>query len=133
MLYTCFPAAFIAITLLAFHPGAALIVILVAIAGGATSGGQAVTIAYSALFYPPAMRAAGQGFAFGMGRLGALKTITAAAHKLARINFHMLATGQACDETIFAQQEVQSNQRMQWRLRRQAKQYGFQLVESAAQ
>jgi AAHS family benzoate transporter-like MFS transporter len=68
----CFPAAFVAITLLAFHPGTALIVILVAIAGGATSGGQAVTIAYSALFYPPAMRAAGQGFTFGMGRLGAV-------------------------------------------------------------
>jgi AAHS family benzoate transporter-like MFS transporter len=72
VLYMCFPAAFVAITLLAFHPGTALIVILVAIAGGATSGGQAVTIAYSALFYPPAMRAAGQGFTFGMGRLGAV-------------------------------------------------------------
>ena len=62
-------------------------------------------------------------------KLGAPKAITAAAHKLARIVFHMLTTGQAYDETVFAQQEVQNNQRMQQRLRQQAKQLGFQLVE----
>jgi hypothetical protein len=45
----------------------------------------------------------------------------------------MLTTGQAYDETIFAQQEAQNNQRMQQRLRQQAKQYGFQLVEITAQ
>jgi hypothetical protein len=61
------------------------------------------------------------------------KAITAVAHKLARIIFHMLTTGQAYDETIFAQQEAQNNQRMQQRLRQQAKQYGFQLVEITAQ
>jgi AAHS family benzoate transporter-like MFS transporter len=72
VLFTCFFAAFIVITLLAFHPGTALIVILVAIAGGTSSGGMAVTIAYSAVYYPPAMRATGQGFAFGMGRFGAV-------------------------------------------------------------
>ena len=65
-------------------------------------------------------------------KLGAPKAITAAAHKLARIVFHMLTTGQAYDETVFAQQEVQNNQRMQQRLRQQAKQYGFQLVEITA-
>jgi AAHS family benzoate transporter-like MFS transporter len=72
VLFTCFSAAFVVITLLAFHPSTALIVVLVAIAGGATSGGQAVTIAYAAVYYPPAMRATGQGFAFGMGRFGAV-------------------------------------------------------------
>jgi len=72
VLFTCFTAAFVVITLLAFHPSTALIVVLVAIAGGATSGGQAVTIAYAAVYYPPAMRATGQGFAFGMGRFGAV-------------------------------------------------------------
>jgi hypothetical protein len=50
-----------------------------------------------------------------------------------RIVFHMLPTGQAYDETVFAQQEVQNNQRMQQRLRQQAKQLGFQLVEIPAQ
>jgi hypothetical protein len=66
-------------------------------------------------------------------KLGAPKAITAVAHKLARIVFHILTTGQAYDETVFAQQEVQNNQRMQQRLRQQAKQYGFQLVEITAQ
>jgi transposase len=75
----------------------------------------------------------GQYFRRMRAKLGAPKAITAAAHKLARIIFHMLTTGQAYDETIFAQQEVQNHQRIQQRLRQQAKQYGFQLVEIAAQ
>jgi hypothetical protein len=33
-------------------------------------------------------------------KLGAPKAITVAAHKLARIVFHMLTTGQAYDETV---------------------------------
>ena len=70
VMYTCFSAAFVVVTLLAFHSGTALIVVLFAITGGATSGGQAVTIAYAEVYYPPAMRATGQGFAFGMGRFG---------------------------------------------------------------
>ena len=74
----------------------------------------------------------GQYFRRMRAKLGAPKAITAAAHKLARIVFHMLTTGQAYDETVFAQQEVQNNQRMQQRLRQQAKQYGFQLVEITA-
>jgi hypothetical protein len=45
----------------------------------------------------------------------------------------MLTTGQAYDETVFAQQEVQNNQHMQQRLRQQVKQLGFQLVEIPAQ
>jgi len=53
VLYTCFSAAIVVITLLAFHPGTALIGVLVAIAGGATSGGQAVTIAYAAVYIHP--------------------------------------------------------------------------------
>jgi transposase len=61
------------------------------------------------------------------------KAITAEAHQLARIVFHMLTTGQAYDETVFAQPEVQNNQRMQQRLRQQAKQLGCQLVEIPAQ
>lgn len=75
----------------------------------------------------------GQYFRRMRAKLGAPKAITAAAHKLAPIVFHMLTTGQAYDETIFAQQEVQNNQRMQQRHRQQAKQFGFQLVEITAQ
>jgi transposase len=74
----------------------------------------------------------GQYFRRMRAKLGAPKAVTAAAHKLARIVFHMLTTGQAYDETIFAQQEAQNNQRMQKKLRQQAKQFGFQLVEITA-
>jgi len=75
----------------------------------------------------------GQYFRRMRAKLGAPKSITAAAHKLARILFHMLTTGQAYDETVFAQQEAQNNQRMQQKLRQQAKQFGFQLVEITEQ
>ena len=61
------------------------------------------------------------------------KAITAAARTLTSLVFHMLTTGQACDETVFAQQEGQSNQCIKQRLRQQAKHEGFQLVEITAQ
>jgi transposase len=75
----------------------------------------------------------GQYFRRMRAKLGAPKAITAAAHKLARILFHMLTTGQAYDETVFAQQEALNNQRMQQRLQQQARKYGYQLVEISAQ
>jgi len=74
----------------------------------------------------------GQYFRRMRAKLGAPKAITAAAHKLARILFHLIATRQPYDETAFAQQEIQNNQRMQHRLRQQAKKYGFQLVQITA-
>jgi hypothetical protein len=75
----------------------------------------------------------GQYFRRMRAKLGAPKSITAAAHKLARILFHILTTGQAYDETVFAQQEAQNHQRMQQKLRKQARLFGFQLVEIKAQ
>ena len=75
----------------------------------------------------------GQYFRRMRAKLGAHKSITAAAHKLARILFHILTTGQAYDETVFAQQEAQNHQRMQQKLRKQARLFGFQLVEIKAQ
>jgi len=62
----------------------------------------------------------GQYFRRMRAKLGAPKSITAAAHKLARILFHILTTGQAYDETVFAQQEAHNHQRMQQKLRKQA-------------
>jgi len=76
---------------------------------------------------------AGAVFSPHAGKTGRPKSITAAAHKLARILFHMPTTGQAYDETVFALQEAQNHQRTQRKLRRQAKQFGFQLVASTAQ
>jgi transposase len=61
-------------------------------------------------------------------RLGAPKAITAAAHKLARIVYHLLTTRQPYDETVFAKHEQTSRVRTEARLRVQAKELGLQLV-----
>ena len=59
-------------------------------------------------------------------KLGAPKAITATAHKLARIIYHIVTTGHAYDETICAQNEVHNRQRMEARLRKQAREFGLQ-------
>lgn len=61
-------------------------------------------------------------------RLGAPKAIVATAHKLARIVFYLLTTGKAYDESVFASHEQHRRIRIEIRLRRQAKQFGYQLV-----
>jgi transposase len=74
----------------------------------------------------------GQYFRRMRAKLGAPKAITAAAHKLARILFHLISTRQPYDESVFAQQEIQNNRRMQQKLKKQAAKYGFQLVQISA-
>lgn len=64
-------------------------------------------------------------------KLGAPKAITAAAHKLARIIFHLLPTHQAYEETVFARHEEQTRKRKESVLRTPAKLLGFQLVPTA--
>jgi hypothetical protein len=61
-------------------------------------------------------------------KLGAPKAITAAAHKLARIIYHMVTTRQAYDETICVQNEVQNRQRLEARLRKQARDLGLEII-----
>jgi transposase len=61
-------------------------------------------------------------------KLGAPKAITATAHKLARIVYHMVTNGHAYDETICAQNELQNRQRLEARLRKQARELGLQVV-----
>jgi transposase len=61
-------------------------------------------------------------------RLGAPKAITATAHKMARIVFHLLTTGQSYDESCFAVEEQRRRTRTENQLRRQAREFGFQLV-----
>jgi transposase len=61
-------------------------------------------------------------------KLGAPKAITAAAHKLARIVYHMLATRQPYDESVFAKAEQKHLQRMENRLRTQAQALGYTLL-----
>jgi len=65
-------------------------------------------------------------------RLGGPQAVTAAAHKLARIIYHLLTTGQAYDETVFLKEDKKQAQRHEKRLRKQANALGFQLVPVAA-
>jgi len=61
-------------------------------------------------------------------RLGAPKAITAVAHKLARIIYHMISRQQEYDATVFHEQERRAADKKQNRLRIQAREMGFQLV-----
>lgn len=61
-------------------------------------------------------------------KLGTPKAITAAAHKLARVVYQLLTTGQAYNESIFADQENKHRTRIEARLRRQARDLGFHLA-----
>jgi transposase len=66
-------------------------------------------------------------------RLGAPKALTAAAHKLARIVYHMVTTRQEFDATVFESLERSCQHRKQIRLRAQARELGFDLVKLNAQ
>lgn len=61
-------------------------------------------------------------------RYGAPKAITATAHKLARLVYHLIKTQKPFDETVFAEQEKVHKRQLENKLRVQAKFLGFQLV-----
>jgi len=61
-------------------------------------------------------------------KLGAPKAITAAAHKLARIIFHLVTTGQEFDDSRFAADQLRYQKRQEAKLRAKAKALGFQLI-----
>lgn len=61
-------------------------------------------------------------------KMGTPKAITAVAHKLTRIIFHLLSTRRAYDETIFSKQEAQHRHRTELRLRNHARKLGFDIV-----
>jgi transposase len=63
-------------------------------------------------------------------KLGAPKAITAAAHKLARIVFHLIKTREPYDESVFAKEEQRYLQRMEKRLKAQAHALGYTLLPS---
>jgi len=65
-------------------------------------------------------------------KLGAPQAITATAHKLARILYHLLTTGASYDESVFASAEHKQAVRHENRLRKQARSLGFQLVPLTA-
>lgn len=61
-------------------------------------------------------------------RIGAAEAVTATAHKLARIVYHMLSTREAYSETVLAKCDMQATIRTENRLRTQAAKLGFQLT-----
>jgi transposase len=61
-------------------------------------------------------------------KLGRPQAITAAAHKLARIVYHLLTNRQSYDESVFANCEEQQRNSRESRLRQQARSLGFDLV-----
>jgi transposase len=66
-------------------------------------------------------------------RLGAPQAITATAHKLARIIYHLVTTRTAYDESVFRNEEQKQTLRLQHRLQRNARALGFQLVPISPQ
>jgi transposase len=62
-------------------------------------------------------------------RFGALKATKNAAHKLARIFYHLVTTRQAYDETVFAKLETRNHKRRLNKLQTLARQMGYSLVE----
>lgn len=61
-------------------------------------------------------------------KLGKPQAITATAHKLARIVFHLLSTKQAYNESVFIRCEEEAKKRAELRLKKQAAQLGFQVI-----
>ena len=66
-------------------------------------------------------------------RLGPAQAITATAHKLARIVFHLLKTREPYDDTVFQKQDVETRRRAESRLRRQAASLGLQVIAVASE
>jgi transposase len=65
-------------------------------------------------------------------RLGAPKAITATAHKLARIIYHLLRTHEPYDEGVFARLEAAYRKRAEHRLKAQAQALGYLVVPAAS-
>jgi transposase len=64
-------------------------------------------------------------------KLGAPKAITAAAHKLARIIFHLVTTRQEFDDSHFAADQLRFHKHQEAKFRAKARALGFQLIPLA--
>jgi hypothetical protein len=64
-------------------------------------------------------------------RLGTPAAIAAAAHKLARVLYHIITKRQPYDESVFAVMETRAHHRQFIRLKKQAAAFGFQLMPLA--
>lgn len=64
-------------------------------------------------------------------KLGRPQAVTATAHKLARIIFHLLNTKEPYNESVFHRSDEETLKRAELRLRKQAAQLGFQILPVA--
>jgi transposase len=64
-------------------------------------------------------------------RLGAPEALTATAHKLARIVFHMLTTKEPYNESVLVKWDQEASIKSELRLRSQAARLGFTLTPAA--
>jgi len=72
----------------------------------------------------------GEFFRRMRARLGTAQAVTATAHKIARVLYHVLITKQPYNETIFHRLDEQAHQRAEARLRKHAASLGLQLIPS---
>lgn len=97
----------------------------------------AVTLRMAAQSLQHSQSALGDFYRRMRAKLGAPKAITAAAHKLARIVYHLLTTREPYDDSVFTKAEQKYRHRTEKRLKAQALLLGFALVpaqpQSAAQ
>jgi transposase len=66
-------------------------------------------------------------------RLGPAQAITATAHKLARIVFHLLKTREPYDDTVFQKQDMETRRRAESRLRCPAARLGLRVIAVASE
>lgn len=97
---------------------------------GLNRAAQALRMAAQSLWHSKSYL--GHYFKRMRARHGAPKAITATAHKLARIIYHLIKMGKPFNETVFSKQEKLHKMRLERNLKKQANLLGFQLVPIAA-
>ena len=72
MIIFAFLVSFFTVGFLSYSTGFAMLTALSALSGAANCVAQNVSHGYVSTYYPQAMRSTGMGFAFGIGRFGAI-------------------------------------------------------------
>src|SRR5262249_11477053 len=75
----------------------------------------------------------GEFFRRMRAKLGTEQAITATAHKIARVLYHVMRTKEPYAETIFHACDEQARERAELRLRKQAARLGFQVIPTVTQ
>ena len=97
---------------------------------GTNRAAQALRMATQALYRSHS--SLGDYFRRKRARLGTPEAITATAHKLARIIYHLVTHHVLYDDSLLDAHQRQDRKRLERRLRKQARGLGFNLVPEAA-